>query len=129
MWPIGWPDRRWQAIALRLIFITLLGFVTYKSLTPNLDPLFDRWSDKVLHIAAWLVLAIALGLAFPSVKPLWTSFLLLFVYSVAIELGQTLVPGRVFSGLDIVANALGCGVGFIAMLLYFKLFPAHDQDA
>lgn len=101
----------------RFTFCLLVGIVTHQSLTPIPASIFSHWSDKLLHVGAWLVVAIAFGLAFPKLKKIQASFWPLFGYSILIEIGQFFVPGRSFSGLDILANGTGCALGLLIAVI------------
>ena len=101
-----------NAIAFKFIFGILLAIVTHQSLVPQYVTALASLSDKLLHLTGWGILAIAMRLAFPQVKSMWMLFIVLFGYSIAIEIGQIFVPGRSLDGLDIVSNGVGCGIGF-----------------
>ncbi|WP_167375052.1 VanZ family protein [Prosthecochloris sp. GSB1] len=65
-------------------------------------------SDKLLHVAAFYVLALLADLSFPERKYLVFNVAALFLFGVSIELLQRYVGiGRHVSVMDVVANALG----------------------
>lgn len=69
--------------------------------------------DLILHLGGWIVGAVSGRLAFPRRRSAFL-FAALWSYSLAIELVQSLVPGRGFDFLDLAANAAGIVVGLAA---------------
>jgi VanZ family protein len=104
-------------------FFGLLAFIAYGvvvafySLTPVDEGFFSIW-DKLLHFGCYGVFAlIAWGTA-TRVKTFYVLCAAVIAYSALMEVGQSFVPGRMMSGLDIVANALGV----LAVLAIFILY-------
>lgn len=95
--------QHWVALSLLALFV-----LSVLSLVPLPAPTSVAGNDKLLHVVAWglavLPAAVALGL---RVLPLAALFL---AWSVAIEFLQPLV-GRFFDVADMLANALGLGLG------------------
>ncbi len=70
--------------------------------------------DKIRHLAAFGALAWVAGQAFgraPAVA--WRIALALLAYGVFIELVQGQIPGREASAWDVLADALGIGLGLL----------------
>ena len=99
--------------------------VTIASLLPNMGPpttpFFEIGLDKFIHLATYLALAAVPAAFFRSGSPLAGSIFLVAALSVGIELAQNLVPGRLFSLGDVVANLLGAFLGAMTGL-YFRRF-------
>lgn len=92
------------------IFVAYGGLIAYLSLTP--DPGAQVGSfDKVAHLAAYGVFAIiAAGLGLTRAM-YFSVCAAIIVYSGLLEIGQSFVPGREMSLLDLVANAAGVALG------------------
>jgi len=98
-------------------FYTLLGSITYLSLTPDPGDAFEVVSDKLLHIVGWMGLCLSLWLAWRRLRYFWLLAIALFGYSILIDVLQQFT-GRQYSLADIVANAGGVALGYgIAWLL------------
>ncbi len=78
--------------------------------------------DKILHVAAYMVLGLSYSFAFPDV--LWsrhsrklslTVLILCLLFGISDEVHQAFVPGRNADSLDLVADVTG---GTIAAVLY-----------
>jgi VanZ family protein len=91
----------------QVLFFALLLIATQQSLTPKPANIFEPIWDKYLHLASWGGLALVLYGGYRTSVFLRLKWLGLFFYSIAIEVGQIFVPGRMFSKEDIVANGLG----------------------
>jgi VanZ family protein len=66
-----------------------------------------------------MVLYILLSLRYKNFK-LILKIIILFVFALQIEIVQYFIPGREFSLLDIVADMIGVGIGWIS-LKFIKL--------
>lgn len=86
-----------------------LALATWTALRPVSGPESFLGQDKVLHLSAYTGFYLLGRLGF--VDPGWRLPAALFGYGLLIEGLQTLVPGRVPSGLDLAANALGLALG------------------
>ena len=102
---------------LVLIFYAVL--VAFVSLSPGSGASTEHW-DKVLHLITYAVFA---ALGYHAIKE-GRGYLFLclgiVVYSGLIELAQSYIPGRVMSGYDIVANAVGVAIGAGIMRQFLK---------
>ena len=100
-----------------------VGLVLYGSLSPNLSlntPVQN--SDKVMHILAYAWLAFWPKARFAALYNPLILGLGLILFGLGIEVGQILIPGRMFSLADIAANTLGITMGLIAASS-LKSFP------
>jgi len=90
---------------------------TTASLMPNMGPpttpLLGLGMDKIIHLATYFVLAAVPALFFRSGGPIIRSVLLVAAMSIGIEFAQDLVPGRLFSMGDVIANMLGVLPGLV----------------
>lgn len=93
-------------IAIRVTFVLMLLAATYLSLAPAIPDIFPG-EDKVNHAVAYAVLALTADLAFPVAAYWLPKALPLFAYGLLMEILQRYVPGRMFEGLDLAANASG----------------------
>jgi VanZ family protein len=111
----------------RAQFFVLTGTATYLSLTPRPGAIFEEAPDKFLHLICWMVLLISLRIAMPRVRNFPWIALGLFAYSTLVEFGQMLVPGRFFSGGDIVANGVGVALGYLVVVVFQRGWRAYEN--
>jgi VanZ family protein len=102
-----------------LIFAVYGVAIAFVSLSPSSGVSGAHW-DKVAHLVTYAVFA-ALG---HRVIRGGRGYLLLclgiLVYSGLIEVAQSYIPGRVMSGYDILANAVGVVIGAAMMRHFLK---------
>jgi VanZ family protein len=99
---------RWAAITA---FAAGIVVVSVLSLTPgDVLPAIDVW-DKLQHVLAYLALAVTGGVAFSGGHRLSRLAIGLLILGGTLEALQGLVPGRVVSFGDAVANAIGVALG------------------
>lgn len=91
-------------------FITLLVIEYLATTTREIEVVAHSW-DKLNHLAAFAVLYLLLSAAFGHMK-IWARVMLLMAFAVQIEIVQHFIPGRDFSLLDIVADAIGIFIGW-----------------
>lgn len=104
----------------------LVGSLSSQIGPPNLFP----YSDKLVHMSAWGLLA---GIAALAVRgrpiPLAIAVALL-ASSATVEWGQAYIPGRSASYGDLLANALGIGLGtLLSLSLSPRLLCAMKRGA
>ena len=106
------PQRlRRLARLARFAFFAGLALVILLSLLPAEElPATGLW-DKANHLAAYAALALAGGLGYRGRRALAVLALGLLLLGAALELAQSLVPGRMASLEDILANAIGVALG------------------
>ena len=105
-------------------FFLLTGYATYYSLAPSPGDTFDLFWDKALHFICWFVLLMSLKLPWILRPKLWLGALVLFAYSILIEVLQFLMPPREFSAFDIIANASGI---ISALALLYVANPLFER--
>ena len=98
------------------LFLTLwlvsMGVVAWGSLQPGVELPSQLWNaDKVYHLFAYAWLALLPFAVFQDRRAALGAALAMFVLGLALELLQSLIPGRFASGPDMLANALGVGLG------------------
>ena len=104
----------WSLWPSRIVFITVLAWVSQQMLTDNPTPMAVLFWDKLLHVGAWgWVMGLAY-LAYQQPRGWYRVALAVFAYSVLLEALQPIVATRQFSWLDIVANGVGCTIGGVA---------------
>jgi VanZ family protein len=105
----------------RSAFFVTLGTLTWLLLAPaDQLPRVGLW-DKLSHALAFAALAMLIhaGWARAPKPALWATLL---SYSLLMEVLQTLVPGRTFTMLDLLADAVGiAGYAVAARLLPGRL--------
>lgn len=99
---------RWAAAAM---FVAGCAVASLVALQPDLAPPGQGQADKLLHVAAFAVLAVMGGLALPSGRGSAGIVLLLLALGWGIEQAQAALPGREASLLDLVADGVGAALG------------------
>jgi VanZ family protein len=105
---------------LGLLAFIVYGFVVaFFSLTPVDEGFISIW-DKLLHFGCYGLFAMIAWRAAARPKTFYLLCAVVIVYGALMEVGQSLVPGRMMSGLDIVANTLGVLATVISYFLVKK---------
>ncbi|EMG36623.1 putative integral membrane protein [Desulfocurvibacter africanus PCS] len=104
---------------MRLAFLALwffsLAAVAWLSLQPQPEFPVEFWNaDKLYHLGAYFVLALLGIQSFTSKRGRLAAVLITIAFGVGIEFLQGLVPGRLPSFWDGVANAAGVGLAWSA---------------
>ncbi len=96
-----------------LVFWVPLLFTTYMALTPLAHAVVPSLGDKSLHFLAFGYLSLSFWWAFPRWGTSSLAVVLFVTYGLLIELVQGLIPNRVTSIADFVADCIGilCGLG------------------
>ena len=97
----------------------LLG-ILFLATTPIACPIGSDINDKLNHVAAFFVLAVLMDFSFPETKNRPALTLALLGYGAAIEIIQHFLPWRMFSLLDVAADALGIACGQTALFVLRK---------
>lgn len=105
-----------SAGAFRLLLALGLLLVTWGATSELPGPVLVAFNDKLLHLAAFLALALLTDFAFRGSAFGSAKFLPLLGYGLALETVQHFLPFRDFSVLDLVADGLG-------LVLYRGLVP------
>ena len=95
--------------AFRLAFALTLLVVSYLAVTPTEHKVSHLVSDKLNHMAAFLVLAALLDFSLPRIEFTVAKAGTLLAYGLLIEIVQYFLPFRQFSLLDLAVDALGLG--------------------
>lgn len=100
------------------IFIILSG---YFSLAPHPSGILERTSDKIIHAAGYFMLFISCDIAYRTIKRLPTRIILLFSFSLLMEILQHFIPNRHFSFLDLLANLAGLCAAYLILSITAKI--------
>lgn len=111
-----WGNRgRWAVVA------AYMAGMGYYSLVPRVSgpvsSAFAVLGDRVLHLGGYLLLTVlaAWALRGSAARRSLQAAVLAFCYGVVLELAQFAVPERTVSAMDLLFNAIGCGLG-VAMM-------------
>ena len=96
-----------RGLVFKLAFFVSVALLTVASLLPSNQVPSTSLDDKVLHFAAYAFVGILAALAFRRRSARFAVLASLVLLGVALEFGQTCVPGRSFELWDMAAN--GCG--------------------
>lgn len=108
-----------------LIVVVALLFAT--ALQSEAVPQWFAHQDKLHHVLGFGALAVALHLAFPRLFVV-EYVLILLTSAIAIELGQSLVPPRLPSMLDLFASGVGAALGLLCVeFLKRRAAPADPR--
>ncbi len=109
----------WPAVIVTLV--ATVAFVIPGKELPTKDWFHDIYLDKWVHVGlfAALVIVWCLPFVYRSVDPIktktlsWRIALIFLVYGIVIEIIQgNFIPNRTFGVDDILADAIGCLIGF-----------------
>lgn len=109
----------WRFLVKAVLGLSVLGLMVGSLVPPHDVPVADI-NDKLVHFAAYAVVGTLATLAFRRTSHRVQCLLLLSLLGVALEFGQTMVPGRAFELSDMAAN--GCGT--FAALTTIRVVPA-----
>ena len=97
-----------------IVFFVYAGIVAATSLYPGSGEGIEHL-DKVVHLLVYYVFAV-FGYRMLTNKQHYPYLCLgIIAYSGLIELGQSYIPGRDMSSLDMIANVLGIALGAMVM--------------
>lgn len=103
-----------MTLILKLQFFCLLICFTFFGLVPNPGKIIGvSINDLLLHFAGYAVLFVSARLAFRSKPHVLALLLMLFSYSILIEVAQHFVPRRHFDVVDMMANGAGLLTGYL----------------
>ncbi len=92
-------------------WLALVAAVLVASLLPIAAPPGAWGIDKIVHLAVFLMLAVVPAAVLSGSWAILGAESFLLVVGLGIEVAQSFVPGRVGSGGDLLADALGVLVG------------------
>ncbi|MET4699309.1 VanZ family protein [Constrictibacter sp. MBR-5] len=110
----------------RAAFVVAALVVVVGSLTPAAEMPEIEVSDKIQHFAAYAGLAFLAKIAWRPPGFLGWPLASVVIAGPAIELLQSLVPGRSASVGDAVADVIGVGIGVICAVAVRRLLPASS---
>ena len=112
------------------LFYCLLAVYTYLGLSRSGAELTTVASDKLLHFSGYVIFILVAMFAYR--KRHARLFLLLFAYSVLIEVIQYFLPYRSFEVMDILANlsglVVGSGLWLAGKWIIARLTGAPERD-
>ena len=114
---------RTSVIIFRVMLVLSLLLIIYLA-TAELDhPVMTSVNDKFGHILAFVILAFLLDFSFPASSYNLSKILPLLAYGILIEIVQYFLPYRMFSLLDMLADAGGLVIYamFIPMLKHIPI--------
>lgn len=103
---------------LRYVFAAGTFGVVVLSLLPGQELPSVGVSDKVEHVAAYALLGLAGGLAFPTRRAAMLLLVLLPLLGIALEIAQLLVPNRSSDAGDALADWAGAALTLLPILLF-----------
>lgn len=80
-------------------------------------------NDKIMHLAAFFLLALFADYAFPRSRFGWFTVLPLLGYGLAIEIMQFFLPHRSFSVTDMAADAAGLAIYAATVFVLRQVTP------
>ena len=117
LWRLGERLSPYLAVLVAIVIAAL-------SLVPAEEVPGPSLNDKIGHVLAYGVLTALAAIGFQTAR--WSSLAAgVLIYGLAMEALQGLMPlGREASGLDVLANLVGVGLGLGLALLSKRLFSA-----
>ncbi len=110
--------------AAKFGFWLILAAIAVLSLLPLQYAVQSGASDKIEHFIAYAALTACGRVGFAGrIAPLRLATALVG-YGITIEIAQYFIPGRMMSGLDILANTLGVLIGLGLAFLTLKVVPS-----
>ena len=94
-------------IVFRVMLVLSLLLIIYLATTELAHPLMMSVNDKLGHVLAFLILAFFMDFSFPASSFNLSKILALLAYGLLIEVIQYLLPYRMFSLLDMLADGGG----------------------
>jgi len=93
------------------ICIIAIGYLA--TMIQEIQVIKNSW-DKIEHLIAFMVLFILLSFGYKHLK-LTKKIMILLSVAILIEIVQYFIPNRSFSLLDIFADIVGIGMGYIVV--------------
>ena len=96
--------------------LALMGLIFFLSAQPDLNSGLGAWDlllRKLAHMTEYAVLFLLWRRALPHASP-WTAAAIAVGYAITDEVHQTLVEGRHGTPVDVLVDAAGVGVGWLA---------------
>jgi VanZ family protein len=99
-----------------MLYICIIAIEYLATTTQEIKPLEHTW-DKANHFIAFMTLYILLSLAYKKLS-IKVKILLLLAFGIQIEIVQAFIPGRDFSGFDVIADSVGITIGIVVVYMY-----------
>ena len=114
---------RTSVIIFRIMLVLSLLLIIYLTTADLEHPVMTSVNDKFGHILAFVILAFLLDFSFPASSYNLSKILPLLAYGILIEIVQYFLPYRMFSLLDMLADAGGLVIYamFIPMLKHIPI--------
>ena len=132
MWTTTRTSTRWtepeavlREALVKVAFWIPLGVCTAVAFTANPTGIAADLSGMFAHAAAFTYLAIALCVAHFRTGSVLAAAVWMLAFGVAIEVGQTFIPGRGGELLDVAIDAVGILVGCLAYRILAFLSMSH----
>lgn len=103
----------------KAMFYGCLIVIEYLATTTREIKVIEHSWDKANHFIAFMTLYILLSFAYRHLHRM-PKALILLAFGLQIEIVQAFIPGRDFSGFDVVADSIGIGMGMVFYALYEK---------
>jgi VanZ family protein len=113
-------SHRARVTLFRILLTAAVLGILFLATTPLACPIASDINDKLSHVVAFFVLAGLTDFSFPEAKNRLALALALLGYGLTIEIIQHFLPWRMFSLMDVAADALGIGCGQMALLFLKK---------
>ncbi len=118
----------WFTRAARWGFWLLLSAITGLSLLPLQFAVQSGLSDKIEHFAGYAALSVACRIGYRRTVTPRVAGGAIIAYGIAIEIAQSFIPGRMMSGLDVVANTVGAFIGLGLAWFILKQLPREPAQ-
>ena len=113
-----------NSIFLKILFFVTLGVVSYLAFTTREIKAVEHSWDKLNHLFAFFVLYILFSFSYEKISLFYRLSVLLF-YAIFIEVVQSFIPAREASFLDISADMIGMGLGYVAIYILDRKMPKN----
>lgn len=117
---------RYEGAGKIILFIALLIITGLFCEWPNFHPEhyfgadYHWWLDMIFHGGYYFVITVLLYIVFCKGHHKFVFWLAIFLTSLLFEIGQSFVPGRSVSLLDVTSNFLGITLATLICTLFYK---------
>jgi VanZ family protein len=117
---------RYEGAGRVILFIVLLAITGLFCEWPNFHPEhyfgadYHWWLDMIFHGGYYFAITILLFIVFCKGRNKLVFWLAVFLSSLLFEIGQSFVPGRSVSLLDVTSNFLGITLATLICSLFYK---------
>ncbi|WP_049723682.1 VanZ family protein [Gilvimarinus polysaccharolyticus] len=107
--------RTWRMLCVAQFFVMLVSYIGF-GVAKNPGAAIGDYNDLLMHFSGYVAAGVSIGFAFGKRSSLWR-FMVLFLFSTAIECIQYTLPWRSFDVRDIAANTAGILLGLLVWWL------------